>query len=153
MKKLFVIVTCIFLVNIVAAQNRTANSIEYKTAVGVKLWSGAGITLKTFISEKNALEFIGYFDRFGTRITGLYEFHGNLNTEGGLKWYIGPGAHVGLYRGVTAVGIDGVIGLDYKFSNFPINLALDWQPSVEFGSGNRNGFNGNWGGFAIRYTL
>ncbi|MBK8087955.1 MAG: hypothetical protein IPK31_08420 [Chitinophagaceae bacterium] len=98
MKKLFVIATCIFLVNIVGAQNKTANSIDYKTAVGIKLWSGAGITLKTFISEKNALEFIGYFDRYGTRITGLYEIHGNLTTEGGLKWYIGAGAHVGLYR-------------------------------------------------------
>lgn len=153
MKRIFVIATCIFLVNIVAAQNKTANSIEYKTAVGVKLWSGGGITLKTFINEKNALEFIGYFDRYGTRITGLYEIHGNLNTEGGLKWYIGPGAHVGLYRGVTAVGIDGVVGLDYKFSNLPLNLALDWQPSFELGSGSRNGFQGGWGGFAVRYTL
>ena len=95
MKKLFVIATCIFLVNIVGAQNKTANSIDYKTAVGIKLWIGAGITLKTFISEKNALEFIGYFDRYGTRITGLYEIHGNLTTEGGLKWYIGAGAHGG----------------------------------------------------------
>ncbi len=153
MKKLFVIATCIFLVNIVGAQNKTANSIDYKTAVGIKLWSGAGITLKTFISEKNALEFIGYFDRYGTRITGLYEMHGNLTTEGGLKWYIGAGAHVGLYRGVTAVGIDGAVGLDYKFSNLPVNIALDWQPSLEFGSGDRNGFHGNWGGLAVRYTL
>jgi hypothetical protein len=153
MKKLFVIATCIFLVNIVAAQNKTANSLDYKTAVGIKFWSGAGITLKTFISEKNALEFIGYFDRYGTRITGLYEIHGNLTTEGGLKWYIGGGAHVGLYRGVTAVGIDGVVGLDYKFSNLPLNIALDWQPSLEFGSGDRNGFHGNWGGLAVRYTL
>lgn len=153
MKRFFVIATCIFLVNIAAAQNKTANSVDYKTAVGVKLWTGGGITLKTFISDKNALEFIGYFDRYGTRITGLYEIHGNLNTEGGLKWYIGGGAHVGLYRGVTAVGVDGVVGLDYKFSEMPLNIALDWQPSLEFGSGSRNGFHVNWGGLAVRYTL
>lgn len=153
MKKLIVIVTCILFVNMVNAQNKTASSDEYKTAVGIKLWSGAGISLKTFISEKNALEFIGFFDRYGTRITGLYEFHGNLSTEGRLKWYIGPGAHLGLYRGVTAAGVDGVIGIDYKFSELPLNLALDWQPSLEFGSGSRNGFQSGWGGFAIRYTL
>lgn len=137
-----------------SAQNETANSPEYKTAIGAKLWTGGGISVKTFIKDNNALEFIGYFDRFGTRITGLYEIHGNLSSEGALKWYFGPGAHVGLYRGgVTAVGIDGVVGVDYKFTNMPLNLALDWQPSFELGSGTRNGFNGNWGGFAIRFTL
>ena len=134
------------------AQNKTANSIDYKTAVGVKLWDGGGLTLKTFIKEDRALEFIGFFNRYGTRITGLYEFHGDLNTEGNLKWYLGGGGHVGLYKlKTTIIGIDGVIGIDYKFNNMPLNLALDWQPSFEF---NRNYlFSGNWGGLAIRYTL
>lgn len=154
MKKLLLVAVIMLMVNFVMAQNKTASSNSYKTAVGVKLWDGAGITLKTFIADKTALEFIGYFYRYGTRITGLYEIHGDLNTEGNLKWYIGPGVHVGLYKnGVTAVGVDGVVGLDFKFSDLPLNLALDWQPSVEFGSGDRNGFHGNWGGFAIRFTL
>lgn len=136
-----------------SAQNSTAEGPDYKTAIGAKLWTGGGISVKTFIKDNNALEFIGYFDRFGTRITGLYEIHGNLSSEGALKWYVGPGAHVGLYKGITAVGIDGVVGIDYKFTNMPLNLALDWQPSFELGSGTRNGFNANWGGFAIRFTL
>ncbi len=153
MKKILLLLFFVVSLNVVMAQNRTANSTEYKTAIGVKVWNGAGVSLKTFITEKNALEFIGYFDRYGTRISGLYEFHGNLSTEGALKWYIGPGVHVGLYKGITAVGIDGVVGIDYKFTNMPLNLALDWQPSVEFAAGSRNGFYGNWGGFAIRFTL
>ncbi len=136
-----------------SAQNSTAEGPDYKTAIGAKLWTGGGISVKTFIKDNNALEFIGYFDRYGTRITGLYEIHGNLSSEGALKWYVGPGAHVGLYKGITAVGIDGVVGIDYKFTNMPLNLALDWQPSFELGSGTRNGFNANWGGFAIRFTL
>jgi hypothetical protein len=153
MKKLFFLLLFVVMLNVTMAQNKTANSNEYKTAIGAKIWDGAGLTLKTFINEKGALEFIGYFNRYGTRITGLYEIHGNLSSEGALKWYVGPGAHVGLYKGITAVGIDGVVGIDYKFSNMPLNLALDWQPSFELGSGARNGFNGNWGGFAIRFTL
>ena len=133
----------------------------------MKLWAGGGVSLKTFISDRNALEFIGFFDRYGTRITGLYEFHGNINGAPGLKWYVGPGAHVGFwnnrywdrrypgYRGGAVVGIDGVLGLDYKFNGAPINMSIDWQPSFEFGDfGDRyGGFNGNWGGFAIRYTF
>jgi hypothetical protein len=139
--------------NCLMAQNSTANSTEYKTAIGVKVWAGAGVSIKTFIKDNNAVELIGYFDRFGTRITGLYEFHGNLSTDGSLKWYVGPGAHVSLYKNSTAVGIDGVVGIDYKFSNIPLNLALDWQPAFELGGADRNGFYGNWGGFAIRFTL
>lgn len=71
MKKLIVIVTCFFLVNIVAAQNKTVSSNEYKTAIGLKLWDGVGLNLKTFLTDKTALEFIGFFNSTGTRITGL----------------------------------------------------------------------------------
>ncbi|RXK60890.1 hypothetical protein ESA94_10560 [Lacibacter luteus] len=153
MKKLFLAILLSSAFYVAQAQNETANSPEYKTAIGAKLWTGGGVSIKTFIKDNNALEFIGFFDRYGTRITGLYEIHGNLSSEGALKWYVGPGAHVGLYKGITAVGIDGVVGIDYKFTNMPLNLALDWQPSFELGSGTRNGFNANWGGFAIRFTL
>mgnify|MGYP006959305516 CR=1 FL=1 len=153
MKKLILSVFLVTAFITASAQNSTAEGPDYKTAIGAKLWTGGGISVKTFIKDNNALEFIGYFDRYGTRITGLYEIHGNLSSEGALKWYVGPGAHVGLYKGITAVGIDGVVGIDYKFTNMPLNLALDWQPSFELGSGTRNGFNANWGGFAIRFTL
>lgn len=137
----------------VVAQNSTSNSNDYKTAVGIKVWNGGGANLKTFLSEKTALEFTGFFYNRGTRITGLYELHGELNTEGNLRWYLGGGAHVSLYKGYTGVGIDGVIGLDYKVPTAPLNIALDWQPAVELGSGSYNGFYGNWGGLAIRFTL
>ncbi|TWI83151.1 hypothetical protein IQ13_1257 [Lacibacter cauensis] len=153
MKKLILTLFLATIFLAASAQNSTAEGPDYKTAIGAKLWTGGGISVKTFIKDNNALEFIGYFDRYGTRITGLYEIHGNLSSEGALKWYVGPGAHVGLYKGITAVGIDGVVGVDYKFTNMPLNLALDWQPSFELGSGTRNGFNANWGGFAIRFTL
>lgn len=135
------------------AQNKTATGTDYKTAIGVKIWDGAGLSLKTFISEKTALEFVGFFNRNGTRITGLYEIHGLLNTEGNLRWYAGFGAHASLYKLAKGGGIDGVAGLDFKFNNLPLNIALDWQPSFEFGVGTLNGFQGNWGGLAVRYTL
>lgn len=143
-------------VSIIAfAQNKTRNSTSYKTAAGVKIWNGGGLNLKTFVrQEKEAVEIIGFFGQGFARITGLYEFHGDLSTDGELKWYAGPGAHVNFYNAPigTIFGVDGVLGLDYKFKNLPLNLAVDWQPSFEFGK-NVTGFSGNWGGLAVRYTF
>ncbi|MBS1496251.1 MAG: hypothetical protein JSU03_08530 [Bacteroidetes bacterium] len=140
----------------VANAQSNVGSQDYKTAIGVKFYPGA-LSVKHFVSDKNALEGLGYFYNYGARITGLYEIHGDIKNAAGLKWYIGPGAHVGFYNskygGATSVGIDGVLGLDYKFKEAPINLSLDWQPSFEFGNKYNNGFNGNWGGLGIRYVL
>ncbi len=139
------------------AQRRNAgHSQSYQTALGVKFYPGA-ITLKHFVKSNQALEGLGYFWNKGFRITGLYEIHGNISGAPGLRWYAGPGAHLGFYNnkygGKSSFGIDGVLGLDYKIASAPLNLSLDWQPSFEFGNNYGNGFSGNWGGFAIRYTF
>ncbi len=155
MKKLLLVV----LVFIAASVTVNAQSMgrTYKTALGVKVWDGGGISFKTFVAPQNAVELIAYFYKNGTRITGLYEIHGNIDGAPGLKWYIGPGVHLGLYdyKGYTGdkaiVGVDGVLGLDYKINNAPINISLDWQPSFEFAD--NRGFVGSWGGLGIRYTF
>ncbi len=154
MKKLPVLLFAIFL-TVYSVKAQTAGS-DYKTALGIKFYP-TGVTLKHFISPKNALEGIGYFVNYGARFVGLYEMHNGIPNAGGLRWYYGGGAHVAVYNsnngGGTALGIDGVLGLDYKINSAPINLSLDWQPYIEFGSFKNNGFTGNVGGIAIRYTL
>ncbi len=157
MKRFLVLLIVVFIAaNIANAQseNSTAGSSTYKTAIGVKFYPGA-ITLKHFVTSQNALELLGYFKNNGARITGLYEIHGNISNAGGLKWYVGPGAHVSFYTqkygGGGSVGIDGIIGLDYKVSSAPVNLSLDWQPSFDFKS--LDGIIVNWFGIAVRYTF
>ena len=156
MRKVVVLFAILFCTVSVFGQSKTSNSSSYTTALGVKVWDGGGISLKHFFNgSNNAGELIGYFWNRGMRITGLYEIHGNFADAAGLKWYIGPGAHVGFYNTKygdgSVIGIDGVLGLDYKFKGAPINMSLDWQPSFEFGDG--RGFYGNWGGLGIRYTF
>lgn len=153
-KTLFLFAICCIVSFAVNAQSMGRT---YKTALGVKFWDGAGITFKTFVAPNNAIEVIGYFYKNGTRLAGLYEIHGNIEGAAGLKWYIGPGAHIGFYnkdyyKGDKAVaGLDGVLGLDYKINRAPINLSIDWQPSFEFAD--NRGFVGSWGGLGIRYTF
>lgn len=154
-KGILVAVLLFFIITVSQAQSKSTNSSSYRTALGVKVWDGGGISLKHFFVENQAGELIGYFWRDGFRLTGLYEIHGNFQGAPGLKWYIGPGAHIGFYNTKygdgSFAGIDGVLGLDYKFRGAPINISLDWQPSFEFGDA--RGFIGSWGGLGIRYTF
>jgi hypothetical protein len=160
MRKVFFLssIALLLVVSNVKAQKRSSSysSQSYTTALGVKFYPGA-ISLKHFVSKNTALEGLGYFWDKGFRLTGLYEIHGDINGAPGLKWYIGPGAHIGFYDskwgGGSSVGIDGILGLDYKIKVAPINVSVDWQPSFEFGNKYGRGFSGNWGGFAVRYTF
>jgi hypothetical protein len=137
----------------------TTGGPEYQRALGVKLSAGAAVTYKQFVANTKALEAEAMFFSEGIRLVGLYEFHFyNIPGVDGLSWYAGPGAHVGFYRPrdksfntAADIGIDGVIGLDYKIKNIPINLSLDWQPSISL-LGNA-GLMPQFGGLAIRYVL
>jgi hypothetical protein len=133
---------------------------SYQTAVGIKFWPGA-ISVKHFISDNAALEGLATFWDNGFRVTGLYEIHGDVDNAPGLKWYIGPGAHIGAYNGVLfhdhyyssgslSLGIDGVVGLDYKINGAPIDLSLDIQPYLELAG---HPYLDIWGGLCIRYTF
>lgn len=159
MKKLILVLMIVFGCN--AIINAQSMGSSYKSALGVKFYPGA-ISFKTFVKNNNALEFNGYFWKYGTRITGLYEFYGDINNAPGLKWYAGVGAHIGFWNDTwknaypgretgTAIGVDGVIGLDYKISGAPINVSLDWQPSFNFVG--YSYFESGWGGLAFRYTF
>jgi hypothetical protein len=138
-----------------AAQNLGST---YKTAIGFKFYPTA-VTIKHFIKPNAAIEGLGYFWKDGFRLTGLYEWHGNIKNAPGLKWYAGGGAHLDVWDndykknndGGVGLGLDGVIGLDYKFKGAPINLSLDWQPSVTFIGDNYS--NTNWAGIAIRFAF
>jgi hypothetical protein len=158
-KKQFLFTSVILMLaitTITAQQSKSFNSSSYTTAIGIKFYPGA-LSIKHFVNDNAALEGLAYFWNKGFRATGLYEIHYDISGAEGLKWYIGPGAHLGGYNdkygGGVSLGIDGVLGLDYKFSAAPINLSLDWQPYFEFGGGDYNGFNGSWAGLGIRYTL
>jgi len=47
--------------------------------------------------------------------------------------------------------VDGVLGLDYKISGAPINVSIDWQPSLNLIG--HTYFEGGWGGLGVRFTF
>ena len=137
--------------------------INYKTAAGVKFYPGA-FSIKHFVTEKNAVEGLFYLWQYGTRITGLYEFHNALPGLGieNLNWYAGVGGHIAFWNNRwinrypsrssdVGIGVDAVLGLDWKIPSAPLNISVDWQPSINI-VGYRYGEFG-WGGVGIRYVF
>jgi hypothetical protein len=109
---------------------------DYKLGLGIRFSTASptlsnSVSAKYFLNEKNAIDGLISFggSRFG--IGGLYEIHTPLNATPGLKWYYGGGGYVGFQSHNTYAGPTGVIGLDYKFQNIPLNLSLDWKPELD----------------------
>jgi hypothetical protein len=123
----------------------TINAQEsgYKTALGVRLSSSNAminnsVSIKHFINDKMAIEgLLSFGDPLA--IGALVELHQPM-TASGLSWYYGGGAYIGFLKKVNTTtqktttdpnfGAQGVIGLDYKFNNIPLNISLDWKPEL-----------------------
>ena len=121
-----------------------------------------GLTLKHFVGSKAAFEGILSTRWSGFDITGLYEIHNIAFEVDRLRWYYGGGAHIGFWNGdnvtwgdegssYTVIGIDGILGIEYSFSEAPINIGIDWKPAI-----NLVGYTGFWadgGALSIRYIF
>ena len=123
------------LIFVLASVFYSASAQDYKVALGVRLSNATptlsnAITVKYNMNQRSALEgIISFGSRFG--LGGLYEIN-NMTTVQGLNWFYGGGVYVGFQDGDTYLGPTGIIGLDYKFPNTPLNLSLDWKPELDF---------------------
>lgn len=137
---------------------------DYKTAVGLRLGSPLSVSYKTFISEKGAFEGVAGFRSFSGfswfNVGAYYQHHNEISSVNGLKWYYGAGANIYFWSfdfdlpgsSSTSIGLSGVLGLDYKFADIPLNLSIDWIPTF-FVNGYNDGFAGGYGALAARYVL
>jgi hypothetical protein len=137
---------------------------EYKTALGIRLSSAPAIqnnsiTFKQFINQKTAVEgLLSFGDPLS--IGALVEFNQPFSTPG-LQWFYGAGGYLGFGKELnvakqieerkTYFGGQGVVGLDYKFANIPINISLDWKPELNLVSDIN--FEPGAIGFSARFTF
>lgn len=152
----------------------TAKSQDYTSSVGLRLGSPIAASYKMFLGgSSNALEaFVSYRSysntvlgtRYGWTWIGVgaaYQIHKDIPSVDGLMWYFGGGASVVFYsydefyaddNDNLAIGIQGNLGLDYKFADLPINLSVDWVPTFYI-NGFNNGFGAGYGALSVRYVL
>ncbi|MBK7560706.1 MAG: hypothetical protein IPQ06_08695 [Chitinophagaceae bacterium] len=139
MKKILFV--CLFAAGILSLN--TVHAQDYKTALGVRLSSSNAmqnnsVSFKQFISAKTAIEGLLTFGD-PLAIGALLEFHKPL-AAAGLTYFYGAGGYISFIKNENAItrktstdpnfGAQGVIGLDYKFNNIPLNLSLDWKPEL-----------------------
>lgn len=125
------------------ANTASAQTSSYKTALGVRLSSSPAIvsnsiSLKHFLNESAAVEVLFSFGD-PLALGAMYQVHKPFAGEG-FQWFYGGGGYLGFVKTYNPVkdrhetdpnfGAQGVLGLDYKFSNAPINISLDWKPEL-----------------------
>jgi len=147
------ILTFVLVVSIITL----ASAQDYKTGIGLRGGFANGLTIKHFVSSKSAFEgIISTSTRYGGyELTVLYELHNQAFDVEHLNWYVGFGGHIGSYDtdklSGTILGIDGILGIEYNFSEAPINIGLDWKPVFNI-VGDSN-FRGDGGALSIRYIF
>lgn len=154
-------------------------SSGYTTALGLRGGYTSGISFKHFVSGNAAWELVVGSRWHGLSVTAIYELHkGNALGVSGMSWVYGIGARAGFYdgryyykgkkgcndpnnpkcydyydrngRGMTALGIVGIGGLEYKFKEIPFTISLDLIPVVYLNHYN-NGFLD--GSVSLRYII
>lgn len=144
--KLLILLMCFLVPELSNAQN---------TGIGLRLGGlNSGLTIKHSGNGTDAIEGIFSFGYRNFTVTGLYEKYIPIKSTPGLNWFAGAGAHLGFYRygdryyiykrrgnvvyvdethtSRTVVGIDGILGLNYKFKDAPFDISLDIKPFVDF---------------------
>jgi len=128
------ITLCLVLLTLSGLHNRLSAQ-DYKLAMGLRLSTSPptlsnSVSIKYFLDETNAVEgLIGWGTRFG--LGALYERHQLIGATPSLTWFYGGGGYVGFQDGKTWLGPTGIVGMDYKFANAPVNLSLDWKPELD----------------------
>ncbi len=163
----------VFVLSFSAASLRAQEGSSYKNGIGLRAGGGyydvVAASFKTFVTTPGALEINVGFRPYG--ITGYswfnlsgsvsYQHHFPIGSIEGFRWFIGGGAiafntfsRYDYYKGF-GLGIFPTGGVDYKFSNIPLNVSADIRPTITIVkpySYYNNFYAGN-AGISARYTF
>jgi len=128
-----------------------AMSQNYTRDAGMRIGDYFSLTYRQYHRNDQALEGILFFGRQGITFGVLKEFFqpafGRVSQN--LFFQYGYGAHIGYrytdhyrilnrtyeleqYTFTPLIGIDGLVGLEYRFPEFPFLISLDFKPYFEF---------------------
>lgn len=148
---------CFALVLVLLLNLAPVNAQIYDSAVGLRGGFPTGLTYKQKMSNDLAFEgIIGI--RNGITATALVEKHIPIFNDL-LLFYFGAGAHGGTFynnldlnaKTVAEFGVDGIVGIDFTFPDFPLNFSVDIKPSLALRDGRMRYL--SYGALSLRYVL
>ncbi len=147
---------------------------DYKTSIGYKDGIGPGVMIKRLLPNESAFSAQAIIKDGGFSIGGFRTFHEVAFPKKSSKFffYYGYGTHFRYYRyyksrnlftpfsptikhkgNYFAFGLDGVVGLEYRFLKYPFVLASDFNPNFEFGGATYFKVNMDMYTVSIAYTF
>jgi hypothetical protein len=157
-------VTCIAQDNSLPVNLQQGKS-DYHTAIGLRGGETSGFTFKQKYAQSRAIEGIIGVWRNGISATLLVETYEQAFDVPGLKWYYGAGAHASMETsyyyidgrrysrgGGLGLGVDGIVGIEYKIPPIPFAISLDVKPYAEVNT-NGNIYFGPDPGLGIKVTF
>lgn len=125
--------TLLFAIILLAAAGVKAQT--YSTAVGAKFYTGdgslGGFNIRHSTSEHTALEGSLLFASNSIGLEGLYQYQGPIEGAERLQYFVGGGGFLGFGTGKgseTSFALRLTGGVDYKFTDAPINISLAFDP-------------------------
>jgi hypothetical protein len=162
--RIFLIVMSIFVMSEYLSLAQSKGS-TYKAAIGLRAGETSGITFKIHTNPTSGLEFIAGVSDNWFSLTGLYEKNAPAFNVAGMEWYYGGGGHLAFaadnyyHEGHSytraesyALGLDGIVGLEYKIPEIPFAISLDIKPLIEI-DGNGYFFFAFDPGFGLKFTF
>ena len=126
---------------------------EFQHEIGLRGGVSSGISYKYINQEGKALEALLTFRKGGMQMTALVEKFRPMaiGNQENFFIYTGIGMHAGFtlrnrykiydhpydyyyewdYRFLPVVGMDAIIGIEYRFYDLPISMSLDAKPYIE----------------------
>jgi len=153
MKKLFLILT-------IAVLSTVAASAQPR-AIGARFGYGAEISYQHDLGSNFVEADLCFPGFWGLGAAATYNFmiaQPKWTEKGTWGFYAGPGAvlNTSFQFAALYVGVCGQVGLEYIFENTPLQLSIDWRPTLGPAI-NKEGVSFGWamygGGLSIRYKF
>lgn len=132
MKKVLLLAICL-VVSSLSVFSQKART-PYSSAIGLRAGLAdehIGLTYKHYNNGFISYEIMGLVDyNFnGGEVYGFLQYNGVLpDVPSSFRYVLGGGAHVGGWSSGLALGLDGMLGVEYTFTEIPVNLGFDWHP-------------------------
>lgn len=127
------------------------NANAQSSAIGLRGGYGCELSYQRMLSPSSRAEFdLGLFYA-DFNVAGMYQWVWGLDNviAEGFAWYAGVGADL-LIGNNLRIGALGQIGLEYNFIDIPLQISLDYRPTIFF---DEDGFEGRGVALGVRYRF